>query len=144
MAIKKDLLLAGYNLLVTSEIDMPDRKIYDTYHNLWRIEESFQIMKPDLHARPVFLGKQETIQGHFLICYLTMLLERLLQVKILENRFSASEIFEFFRKFRVARVGNQYVNLATRTDLIEYLEEIFGVPLTNYFLKGSQICAIVD
>lgn len=101
-------------------------------------------MKPDLHARPVFLGKQETIQGHFLICYLTMLLERLLQVKILENRFSASEIFEFFRKFRVARVGNQYVNLATRTDLIEYLEEIFGVPLTNYFLKGSQICAIVD
>ena len=143
-AVKKDSLLTGYNLLVTSVIDMPDRKIYDTYHNLWQIEESFRIMKFNLDARPVFLRKQETIQEHFLICYLTVLLERLLQVEILENRFPASEIFEFFRKFNVARGGYRYLNLATRTDLFEYLEEISGVPLTNYFLKGSQICAITN
>lgn len=47
-SIDKDLRLAGYNLLVTSETNMSDIDMYNTYHNLWRIEESFKIMKSDL------------------------------------------------------------------------------------------------
>lgn len=59
-AIEKDLLLAGYNLLVTSEIEMTDSDIYNTYHNLWRIEESFKIMKSDLvHSQYFFNRKQQ-------------------------------------------------------------------------------------
>ena len=77
--IKKNLELAGYNLLVTSEITMSDKDVYDAYHNLWRIEESFRIMKSQLDARPVYLQKEDTIVGHFLICYLAVLLTRLLQ-----------------------------------------------------------------
>ena len=73
-AINKSLELAGYNLLVTSEINMTSSEIYSAYHNLWRIEESFKIMKSQLDARPVYLQKKERITGHFLICYLTVLL----------------------------------------------------------------------
>lgn len=65
MAIKKDLLLAGYNLLVTSEIDMPDRKIYDTYHNLWRIEESFQNHEARSACASCFLGEAGNDSGAF-------------------------------------------------------------------------------
>ena len=65
--IKKSLELAGYNMLVTSEISMSDKDIYNAYHNLWRIEESFRIMKSQLDARPVYLQKKDTITGHFLI-----------------------------------------------------------------------------
>jgi len=54
-AIDKDLYIAGYNLLVTSETEMTDSDIYNIYHNLWRIEESFKIMNSDLDARPVYL-----------------------------------------------------------------------------------------
>lgn len=57
-AIENDLKFAGYNLIVTSEIKMSDQDIYSTYHNLWRIEESFKIMKSDLDARPIFLQKE--------------------------------------------------------------------------------------
>ena len=71
--IKKNLELAGYNLLVTSEITMSDKDVYDAYHNLWRIEKSFRIMKSQLDARPVYLQKEDTIVGHFLICYLAVL-----------------------------------------------------------------------
>ena len=99
-AIDKDLRFAGYNLLVTSEIEMKDSDIYDVYHNLWRIEESFKIMKSDLDARPVFLQKEETIKGHFLICYLTVLLERIFQFKILENKYSTTEIFSVYKRFQ--------------------------------------------
>lgn len=58
-AIDNDLMFAGYNLLITSETDMSDSDMYNTYHNLWRIEESFKIMKSDLDARPVFLQKKK-------------------------------------------------------------------------------------
>ena len=59
--IKKSLELAGYNMLVTSERSMSDKDIYEAYHNLWRIEESFRIMKPQLDARPVYLQKENTL-----------------------------------------------------------------------------------
>ena len=69
---------------MTSETKMSEREIYETYHNLWRIEESFKIMKSDLDARPVFLQKESTIKGHFLICYLSVLLERLLTIQSIQ------------------------------------------------------------
>ena len=59
--IKKSLELAGYNMLVTSELSMSDKDIYEAYHNLWRIEEYFRIMKSQLDARPVYLQKENTL-----------------------------------------------------------------------------------
>ena len=138
-AIQKDLALAGYNLLVTSEIKMEDREIYDTYHNLWRIEESFKIMKSDLDARPVFLQQEDTIKGHFLICYLTVLLERIFQFKILENKYSTTDIFKFIKDFTVTKGENKYINTTTASPFITDLEERFSLPLTNYFLSETQI-----
>ena len=142
-AIDRDLKLAGYNLLVTSETRMRDQDIYETYHNLWRIEESFKIMKSDLDARPVFCQKEETIKGHFLICYLTVLLERILQFKILENTYGTSEIFEFMRDFRVTKAETKYINTARSSEIICGLAEKFGLPLTNYFLTETQIQSIL-
>lgn len=55
-AIDKEL--AGYNMLVTSEINMSSKDIYNAYHQLWQIEESFRIMKPELDTRPVYLQKE--------------------------------------------------------------------------------------
>ena len=57
--IDMDRKLAGFNLLITSEYKMEDQQIYEAYHNLWRIEESFRVMKSELDARPVYLQKRE-------------------------------------------------------------------------------------
>lgn len=143
-AIDKDLLYAGYNLIVTSEIDMEDRDIYDTYHNLWRIEESFKIMKSDLDARPVYLQKRYTIQGHFLICYLTVLLERILQFHILKNQYSTSEIFKFMKTFNVVKADHMYINTATSSKFIEELAKSTALPLTDYLLSETKIKSILN
>lgn len=143
-AIDKDLLFAGYNLLVTSELDMTSQDIYSTYHNLWRIEESFKIMKSDLDARPVFLQKESTIKGHFLVCYLAVLLERILQYKILDDQHSASEIFDFIRKFKATKADSKYINTTTYTEFIAALSNFTGLPLTNYFLSETQIKSIFN
>ncbi len=141
-AIDKDLKFAGYNLMVTSKIEMTDEDIYDTYHNLWRIEESFKIMKSDLDARPVFAQKEETIKGHFLICYLTVLLERVLQFKVLENKYSTSEVFSFVKNFKATKADRNYINTTTYTDFINDFSNISGLPLTNYHLTETQIKSI--
>ena len=142
-AIEKDLTLAGYNLLVTSETHMKDTDIYDTYNNLWRIEESFRIMKSDLDARPVYVQKESAIKGHFLICYLTVLLERLFQFKILEDAHGAPEIFNFLKNFRVTKAENKFINTTTDSGFITHLAEKTELPLRNYYLSESQIRAIL-
>ncbi len=143
-AIDKDLGFAGFNLLVTSEIEMPDVEIYQVYHNLWRIEESFKIMKSDLDARPVFLQKEETIKGHFLICYLTVLLERIFQFKVLENAYSTHDIFRFFKDFTVTKSETKYINTTISSAFIIELSKKFRLPLTNYFLSETQIKTIIN
>lgn len=143
-AIDKDLKFSGFNLLVTSETEMSDTDIYQTYHNLWRIEESFKIMKSDLDARPVFLQKEETIKGHFLICYLTVLLERIFQFKVLENVYSTHDIFRFFKDFTVTEAETKYINTTTSSMFINELSNKLRLPLTNYFLSETQIKSIMN
>ena len=138
--IKKSLELAGYNLLVTSEISMSDKDVYDAYHNLWRIEESFRIMKSQLDARPVYLQKKDTIIGHFLICYLAVLLTRLLQFKILKSNYCSEDLFDFVHDFRVARISDRkYINLSRGTTFIKEFSTICNLPLTSYFLSEGEI-----
>lgn len=143
-AVEKDLKFAGFNLLVTSETEMSDADIYQTYHNLWRIEESFKIMKSDLDARPVFLQKEETIKGHFLICYLTVLLERIFQFKVLKNSYSTHDIFNFFKDFTATQSETKYINTTVSSTFITELADRFHLPLTNYFLSETQIKSIMN
>lgn len=138
--IRKSLELAGYNMLVTSEIAMSDKDVYDAYHNLWRIEESFRIMKSQLDARPVYLQKEDTIVGHFLICYLAVLLTRLLQFKILKNNYCSEDLFEFIHDFRVAKISDRkYINLSRGTAFIKEFAALCNLPLTSYFLNEGEI-----
>ena len=143
-AIEKDLSLAGYNLLVTSETSMSDQEMYDTYHNLWRIEESFKIMKSDLDARPVFLQKEERIKGHFLICYLAVLLERIFQFHILKKEYSSNEIIKFIKDFKVVKADNKYINISFNSNFINELAEKYDLPLTHYLLSETQIKKVMN
>lgn len=138
--VENDKKLAGYNMIVTSEINMADSEIYSAYHSLWRIEESFRIMKTQLDARPVFLQKEDTIIGHFLICYLSVLLTRLLQIKILKNKYSTEEIFDFLKHFKAAQISEKkYINLTKNTSFIKEFSVLTNLPLTSYFLSDSQL-----
>ncbi len=139
-AIENARALAGYNMIVTSEIRMGASEIYAAYHNLWRIEESFRVMKSQLDARPVYLQKRDTITGHFLICYLAILLTRLFQIHILNDSFGTEEIFDFMHDFRVAKVSERkYINLTRSSSFIKELSTKTGLPLVSYFLGNEDI-----
>lgn len=111
--IEEDLKYAGYNLMVTSELDMDPLQVYRTYHSLWKIEESFRITKSYLDARPVYVHKKETIYGHFLICYLSLFLLRILEIKCFKNEINSYDLVKFMRDFRVVDKGDgTYINIS--------------------------------
>lgn len=136
----KDFKLAGYNLLVTSELTMGDEEVYDVYHNLWRIEQSFRIMKSELDARPVFCHNENTIKGHFVICYLAVLLTRILEFKVLGNTICASQLYEFMRSYTILKeADHKYINITASTPTITLLSEFFNLPLRNFYLSTKQM-----
>lgn len=139
-AIAQDRMLAGYNLIVTSEADMPAVEIYAAYHNLWRIEESFKVMKSQLDARPVYLQKEDTIKGHFLVCYLSVVLLRIFQFHVLHNQFSTEDIMRFVKEFRTVKISDRKsINLTRSSAFITKLASITGLPVTSYYLTGTDI-----
>ena len=143
-AIDQDKKLAGYNLIVTSETKLSAVSIYEAYHNLWRIEESFKVMKSQLDARPVFLQKENTIKGHFLVCYLAVLLLRLLQFKVFKNKFSSEDIMNFVRDFRTVRVSDyKSINLSCSSDFIYALVSVL-LPCNSYYLSNSDIKLLLN
>ena len=139
-AVEEDLALAGYNLFVTSEAKMKSTTIHATYRNLWVIEECFRILKSYLDARPVFLQKPNSIYGHFLICYLSIVLIRILQFNVFENEHCTERLLEYMKKFRVVQISpNKYINLTPSSSFVKSLAKVQALPLTNYFLSNGDI-----
>lgn len=144
-AVEMDRKLAGYNMLVTSETSLRPSTIYGIYHNLWRIEQSFRMLKTYLEARPVYLSSFDSIRGHFLICYIGIVLERILEFNILGSRFSHERIMNFIRDFSVVRLNTKdYVNLLTSKDEVgQFLGSTILPEVTNYTITPSMISKLL-
>ena len=87
----------GYYVIVTNMYSKSDDWVIDTYKGLWRIEETFKVTKKDLEARPVYVSREDRIQAHFLICFVSLVIIRLLQRK-LNYTFSTSKILDSLSK----------------------------------------------
>ena len=140
--LEHDLKLAGYNILITSEVAMKESEIYDVYHKLWNIERTFRMMKTQLAARPAFASTDDGIRGHFLTCYTSIVLLRLLEKKVFSGQFTVEEIIEYIKKARAFRLSdNDYCNLLKRKDaaISEYIQKRTELPLLNKRLTDSKI-----
>lgn len=150
--VNEDLKYAGYNLMVTSELDMEPLQIYQIYHSLWKIEESFRITKSYLDARPIYVHKKETIYGHFLICYLSLFLLRVLEIKVFKNQINSYDLIDFIRDFRVVNKGDgSYINISRNQTVNEKVKKATGLTnLDALFLTEKEInnlfqnCILLD
>lgn len=78
-----------------------------SYHNLWRIEENFKIMKSLLEVRPIFHWTEDRIKGHFVVCFLSFVLEKTLELKLKDANIddvSVDNIREAINSMRFAEV----------------------------------------
>lgn len=133
---KKGEKLAGYNLLVTSEIKEDSYEIYKVYHELWRIEDTFRTLKNDLNARPSYLQKKEKINGHLLVCYTGILLLRILQLLVLKNKLTIGEVLSFIRNASLIKDQEIIINLLKANQIKNEIKEAF--PLDYEYRKLSE------
>lgn len=136
--IESDKKLAGYNLLVSSEVHMPAKEIYSVYHNLWRIEESFRILKGQLDARPVYLKKKESIYGHFLICYLAVTILRILQIQEFKDELSCNTIITFIRNLQCVIDKKTVINIAS-LDKVAPIDDRLNLNLNHFYFSEKQL-----
>ena len=139
--VDEDLAFAGYNLLVTSETSAPAAEIYKAYHNLWRIEQSFRVMKTCLEARPVFVSDTNTIFGHFLVVYYALVIMRLLELKIFEDKIAIEQLFDFIRGYRVTEnYDGSFINNATDTSTYRKIKDKLCLSkLGNVYLSRRDL-----
>jgi transposase len=82
----------GFFCIITSEMDFDEKDMRSTYGGLWRIEQSFRILKSDFYARPVFVSKDSHIRAHFLICFTALLIMRIIQHRMGSEALSSERI----------------------------------------------------
>lgn len=124
-AIDKEATYDGFYAVCTN-VEGDPKEILEISHRRWEIEESFRILKSEMSSRPVYVRKDERIKAHFLTCFLSLLLYRILEKK-LDEEFTCPEIIDTLRTMRVFEYpGEGYIPTYTRTALTDKLHETFG------------------
>ena len=110
----------------------------------WEIEENFRIMKTDFEARPVYVRREDRIKAHFLTCYISLLVYRLLEKRI-GNNYTCNEILSTLRSMQVTLLSKEsgYIPSYKRTDLTDDLHKAFGFHTDYEFISKSAMRSII-
>ena len=108
-AIRKAERRDGLFLIVSSELDMKESEIVRAYSAQKSQERSFRVAKTYLKLRPVYLSREVRIKAHVLISYLSLLILRLLERKVLGSAYPVEMIVDEVRSYEAARIApNSY------------------------------------
>ena len=136
--IQEEEKFDGYYSIVTSEKNLSDKELRDIYKGLWKIEETFKITKSELETRPIFVWTEESIEAHFLSCFIALLIIRLLEKK-LQRKYSNEYIIDSLRKYTSTRIEHDIYLQNFRNDVIKDLEKVFQLDLSRKYLTLSEI-----
>lgn len=136
--IKEEEKYDGYYSIVTSELEMSDKKLRDIYKGLWRIEESFKITKSTLESRPVYVWTKEHIEAHFLTCFVSLVILRLLENKT-KRKYSIEQIIKSLKEYNTRKQKANYYQVLNYDEIIDYLSKTFDIELNNSLLTKKDI-----
>ena len=124
--IEKEAMYDGFYAVVTN-LEGDVSEIIRINQQRWEIEENFRIMKDELCSRPAFVRREDRIKAHFMTCYISLILYRLLEKKI-GNGFTCNQIIQTLRsmKMTLLNTAGGYIPSYTRTELTDALHRTFG------------------
>ena len=140
--IREEEKFDGHYAIVTSEIDMPDAEIVDTYRGLWEIEESFRITKGAIEGRPVHVSRRDRIEAHFLTCFIALVIMRLLQ-KHTGRQYSCDRIVDCLNRISCSEEQDNIYLFDYRSEISEAIGKSLGIDFSKKRLRLSEIKHIV-
>ena len=104
--ISEDIQWDGYAGIQSSETNLDARSVIDAYHQLWKIERAFRVLKSTMRTRPIFHWTPRRIKGNFVVCFIAFVLERALEKRLKSNKQAASaeRIKEALNSLKVSRI----------------------------------------
>lgn len=141
--IQKEEMYDGFYAVITN-LEGDVSEIIRINKQRWEIEESFRIMKTEFEARPVYVRRDDRIKAHFMTCYISLLLYRLLE-KRLGNTYTANQILETLRSMQMTllNTASGYIPTYTRTALTDALHKTFGFRTDYEFITKSSMRTII-
>ena len=140
--LKEEMYDGFYAVITNLEGDVGE--IIKINRQRWEIEENFRIMKTEFEARPVYVRRDDRIKAHFLTCYISLLLYRLLEKKI-GTQYTASQIIDTLRSMQMTllNTANGYIPSYTRTELTDTLHEAFDFRTDYELITKSSMRSII-
>ena len=117
--------LSKEGMLQLNRIVTP-QDIIDMYHGLWKIEQTFRITKSELDARPVYVSREDRISSHFLTCFISLLMVRILEHE-LGHEYSSERIITSLRKANVAELNSTTFKTLYYDRVLQKLKETMGI-----------------
>ena len=141
--ILEESMYDGFYAVVTN-LEGDIREIININKQRWEIEENFRIMKSEFEARPVFVRREDRIKAHFLTCFISLLVYRLLEKKLGEE-FTCSQILETLRNMNVTLLSKDsgYIPSYKRTKITDKLHSSFGFRTDYEFTRKSTMRTII-
>ena len=141
--IQKEEVYDGFYAVITN-LEGDVSEIIRINRQRWEIEENFRIMKTEFEARPVYVRRDDRIKAHFMTCYISLLLYRLLE-KRLGNTYTANQILETLRSMQMTllNTASGYIPSYTRTELTDALHKKFGFRTDYEFITKSSMRTII-
>jgi transposase len=136
--MEQESLYDGYYAIVTSELEMSDQGVIDTYRGLWEIEETFKVTKGTLEARPVYVSREDRIGAHFLTCFISLVIIRLLQKKT-NRRYSAERIVECLNKISCSNEQDNLYLFDYRSEISDAIGSALKIDFTRKRLQLAEV-----
>jgi hypothetical protein len=128
----------GYYAIVTSELDKEDEEIAEIYRGLWKIEDSFRVTKSDLETRPVYVSRHDHIEAHFLICFVALVLVRLLE-KRLNGKYPVPKILESLRRCSCSLLEENMYLFDYYDQVLSDIGEVTGIDFSRKYRTAGEI-----
>jgi transposase len=165
--LKKEEALDGYYVIFTNVIGLEDgeepfntkskftkdgyfklnktvrtQEIIEMYRGLWEIEETFKITKSTLEVRPVFHRNWNRIESHFLTCFVSLVVIRLLETN-LDSKWSTESIIKSIKAANGSLISGNLYNFNYVDEILLEIQEKFGITLDRQFLTIGEIKKIM-
>jgi transposase len=135
---ENDLELDGYYAIITSELNLSEEKVIEKYRGLWKIEESFKVIKSDLQGRPVYVHRNDHVEGHFLICFIALLIMRILELE-LKHKYSIRKIQEALKAATCRKIEKGIYSLNKQNKVFYEIEKNYSVELDYKYVRLEQL-----
>lgn len=136
--ITEDEKYDGYYAIITSETNMPPLEVVKAYHGLWEIEHSFRITKTDLETRPVEVSLEQRINAHFLTCFVSLLVLRLLG-KRLNNKYSPEQIIKSLKQYQACHILDNTYRTTYYDEILKDIGQVLKLKLDNKYLTVGSL-----